>query len=393
MPQKIVGDFVGAKVKVTQKNVMSLPDGVYKIEPDFYLRVRGESRLFFVRFTLAGRRIDRACGSARKTPLSAARARARAVLADAAGGRDSARENVPSVRLREFLPDATEKIGVAHGWKATAHTKRYRLQLMRDYVLPELGSMFVQDVGREDILRVISPLWGKSHELARMTAKHLKMCFDLAKMSGLRSGENPALWKGGLSVLFSTRSDPVRHQPAPTLEELRGFCAFAMKYSDNTKLQEVLFTILTACRRDEVRLARPEEIDLAAATFTIPPERRKDCLQVPFVVPLPNQALSIARAFQARKESYLFPGVKPGKPLCNRAGARALQAFCKHPVTLHGCRSTFRDWAAQTGRDAVAAELCLMHKVGTQTQRAYFRSDLLDARRDLLLAWADVLCL
>jgi len=248
----------------------------------------------------------------------------------------------------------------------------------------------VREIGRAEVLKMVTPLWAKSHVLAKNAARHLKLILDYASMAGLREGANPAAWSGELGTLFSTRGDSVRHQPAPTLDQLQRFCRYAQT-SVSLSDKAALLTILTACRRNEIRFAAWSEIDLAECTLTIPPERRKDCRPEPFIVPLSRQAVSVCQNLRELfpASSLLFPGKNPPHPICDQMQRKALRAFLKAPVSIHGCRSTFRDWAAQNGKDEIAAEMCLMHAVGSLTQRAYFRSDILERRRRILQEWAD----
>lgn len=153
-----------------------------------------------------------------------------------------------------------------------------------------------------------------------------------------------------------------------------------------------IFGILTATRVQEFCMAEWKEIDFQRRVWSIPPERRKDGKDFPHQVPLSRQAVELLLSLR-RRAKEIFPGYE--KEYISLDSPRvSLQSIIirkakKPPVTMHGCRSTFRDWAAEKGKDIMVAEKCLMHEVGGSVYQAYQRSDLLESRRQLLQDWAD----
>ncbi len=152
----------------------------------------------------------------------------------------------------------------------------------------------------------------------------------------------------------------------------------------------VRFAILTATRSGEVRGARWSEIDLDAAVWTIPGERMKT--KEEYRIPLSAEALAVLRQARGLDDDLVFPGRRRGRPLWDMPLTAVLRRL-NVPVTLHGFRSTFRDWASErTNVPREIAEMCLAHTVGGAVERAYARSDLFDKRRDLMERWARFCC-
>jgi integrase len=194
-----------------------------------------------------------------------------------------------------------------------------------------------------------------------------------------------------LDHLLPARSkvQKVEHHAALPYDAVGAFMA-SLRAAEGQAARALEFTILTAARTGEVIGARCDEFDLAEKTWTIPAERMKAAVE--HRVPLTAPALAIAKALiQSRdpKQPFVFPGGKPGKPLSNMAMAALLDRMGRDDITVHGFRSTFRDWAAErTSFAAEVAEMALAHTIGDKTEAAYRRGDLFDKRRRLMEAWA-----
>jgi integrase len=176
-----------------------------------------------------------------------------------------------------------------------------------------------------------------------------------------------------------------KHHPALDYDRLPAFMG-DLRQNDCISARALEFTILTAARTTEARMARIEEIDLVKAVWTVPAERMKR--KIPHRVPLCPRAVDLVRALKGERESgLLFPG-KRGTAICNMAMANLLPHMDFGKITVHGFRSTFRDWTGdKTGFSREVAEAALHHAVGDSVEQAYRRGDALDLRRQLMDVW------
>lgn len=247
----------------------------------------------------------------------------------------------------------------------------------------------IDAVTTEQVLDVIKPLWMTKQETASRLRGRIERVLDAAKAKGLRSGENPARWRGHLDHLLPRRQKLQRgHHAAMPYADVPDFVADLRK-RDATAGLALEFTILCASRSGEVISATWDEIDRKAKVWTIPGKRMKAGLE--HRVPLTERALAVLAAAEKLKVSeYVFPGARKGKPLSNMAMANLLKKRMKHEgLTVHGFRSSFRDWAGEsTAFPREIAEAALAHVVGDETERAYRRGDALEKRRKLMDAWA-----
>jgi integrase len=213
---------------------------------------------------------------------------------------------------------------------------------------------------------------------------------DWAKVRGYREGENPARWKGHLSNIFPPRSKArkVEHHPAMPYAEVPAFMA-SLRAEVGLAPDALEFTILTAARTDETLRAQWSEIDFDKALWTVPGDRMKKGRE--HRVPLSKPVLAILRERHAATggQGFIFPGMRPKKPLSNMAMAKVLERMKRDDVTVHGFRSSFRDWVAEsTNYPGAVAEAALAHILGDKTEAAYQRGDLFEKRRKLMDAWA-----
>ncbi|PYE40490.1 integrase [Rhizobium sp. PP-F2F-G20b] len=248
----------------------------------------------------------------------------------------------------------------------------------------------VDEVMTADVLNVLKPLWSQKPETASRLRGRIERVLDAAKAKGYRSGENPALWRGHLDKLLPRRQKLTRgHHAAMPYADVP---AFVRQLRDRPALsaRALEFTILTAARSGETYGATWKEIDLKAAVWTVPKERMK--AQREHRVPLAPQALQIVKELSllgTDPEAFVFPGQKKGRPLSVMAMEMILRRM-NIDVTVHGFRSSFRDWCGEaTEFPREVAEAALAHVVGDETERAYRRGDALEKRRKLMVAWAD----
>lgn len=277
-------------------------------------------------------------------------------------------------------------------WRNEKHRAQWVMTLGPAYCSKLLNKR-VEHIDTNDIVAVLEPHWRSKHETASRLRGRLENVLDYATVRGLRSGENPARWKGHIEHLL----------PKPTAEQRmkRGHHA-AVPYSRAASLMASLrnrdsassvaleFLILTAARTGEVLGATWSEIELDEAVWTVPATRMKAGRE--HRVPLSRRALELLKGLreQGNSESpYLFPGGKQNRPLSATSLQKALSGAGGGDYTLHGWRSTFRDWVAEeTTYPSELAEAALAHLVGNEVERAYRRGDALEKRRSLMESWA-----
>ncbi len=269
-------------------------------------------------------------------------------------------------------------------WKNAKHRAQWPSTL-KNYVYPILGDLPVSDISTEHVMAVIEPIWKTKPETASRVRGRIETILDAAKARGYREGENPARWRGHIALMLPARTRLSRgHHRALPYADIPAFIA-KLQTRDATAALALEFTILTAARTGEAIGATWEEIDLDKAIWTIPAERMKAGKE--HRIPLPSRALEILEASKASRNSYLFNGPK-GNKLSNMAMAMILRRMGAE-ATVHGFRSGFRDWAAEsTGFAHEVCEMALAHAIVNQSEAAYRRGDLFDKRRKLMDAWA-----
>ena len=377
-----------------QSDVVKLEDGMHRAAPNLYLFVKGLKRSWIFRMDFRGRTIKRGLGSASFVSLAEAKQKADQMRQMVRGG--TAPQKKKRVLFRDLYKDAiAAKENVAR-WKNEKHRAQWTSTIER-YALRALGDKDVAEITRDDVLSVLRPIWETKTETAKRVRGRLETIFSYAIRRGFREKENPARWKDGLSFDLPqpTKVSTVTHHEAPTLDELRGIVPRLLNSISGCA---ILFGILTATRVGEFVPMKWEEVDWKRKIWSIPPERRKDGLPYPHRVPLSKQALYVlSRCMNCLPTldddpGRIYPFVGRAAATLSKETPRVmLIKMLGRKVTMHGCRSTFRDWCAETGKDAVLAEKALMHSTGNEVEQAYQRSDLLERRRPLMQAWADAL--
>ncbi|WP_254684581.1 site-specific integrase [Sulfitobacter sp. JL08] len=268
-------------------------------------------------------------------------------------------------------------------WKNAKHGQQW-MNTLRDYAFPKIGRMPIDSIGQPEVLMCLSPIWTDKHETAKRLAQRIKTVLDVAKSKGFRSGENPVTAVRDARVLPSVKAKPQHHDAMPWRDvpafyaELDGRSAMAAK--------ALQFTILTAARTSEVLDMTWPEIDVEARLWTVPAARMKGGKA--HRVPLTDEMLAILEPLKAMASTYVFEGQKRHQPLSNMSMLMLLRRMGRKDVTVHGFRSSFRDWAAEeAGASRELAEAVLAHQVGSDVERAYARSDLLERRRQLMVRW------
>jgi integrase len=260
-------------------------------------------------------------------------------------------------------------------------------QSLQKYVFPRLGSLLVSDIDTPCVLSVLEPIWTRIPESARRIRNRIELVLDYATAHGMRTGDNPAKWKGLLENLLpdQRKANGVNHHAAMPWKDVPAFMTRLRDIPDNAA-RALELAILCASRSSEVLKARWSEIDLNTATWTIPAPRMKNHRE--HQVPLSRRAVELL-ANLPRVGEFLFVGRGDGPP--NRTALLVmLQRMGDTEFTAHGFRSSFSSWANEkTPYPPHVIEMALAHAVGGAVERAYRRSTLLDQRRRLMQDWAD----
>jgi integrase len=305
-----------------------------------------------------------------------------------AARRQASLERVRSLKFRE----AAAAYMAAHraAWKNDKHAGQWTATL-QTYAYPLLGDASVQAIDTTLIMKVIEPIWAMKPETANRVRGRIEAILNWATARGYRQGENPARWRGHLDKLLPSRAKvrkPQHHNALP-YAELPAFMA-KLRKEEGIAARALEFTILTAARTSEAIAAGRSEFNTAEKLWTVPSNRMKSDKE--HRVPLSDRALEIAAAAVAGEDDFIFPGGRRGRPLSNMAMLALLKRMGRGDLTVHGFRSTFRDWAAErTNFPNEVVEMALAHAIDSKTEAAYRRGDLFEKRRHLMADW-EVYC-
>ena len=381
-----------AKVDKTNEPAM-LADG-----GGLYLKVaKGGSKSWIFRFMLDGRSREMGLGALKSTGLKKARQKAgrcRELLDAGIDPIDHAKAVQADRRIKAArtitFDECVDAYIEAHkaSWSNAKHAAQWQ-NTLRKYASPTIGKLAVQDIDIDLVLRCIEPIWATKNETASRVRGRIESVLDWSTVRGYRNGDNPARWRGHLDKVIPAPSkiQKVRHHAALPYKDLPTFM-LKLYDAEGIAARALEFTILTAARTGEVIKAVWSEFNLEENIWTIPAERMKS--RIEHRRPLSNRAMDIIRAMEAAKCSdWVFPSTRYGKPLSDGAMAAVLRRMGRSDITVHGFRSTFRDWAAeQTNAPNIVAEAAMAHTVGNKVEAAYRRGDLFDKRAKLLENWA-----
>lgn len=370
-----MGDLTALRVKNAKPGDKLTDGGGLRLDVD-----RGGNGAWIFRFTspVTGKERFMGLGSARDVMLAQARDAAQAARGlirqgiDPIDDRKSQRTatRIEAAKSITFKAYAERYItGKEGGWKNSKHRQQWRNSL-RDYAYPILGNLPVGEVDTEVVLNVLRPIWTEKKETARRVRGRIEAILNGAKAEGLRSGENPALWRGHLDQILARRKkSEVKHHPALPYAEMPKFWnSLASETSDAAGM--LRWIILTACRFNEAR-DMDEAAEIRRDLWTIPGIRMKG--ERPHVVPLTEAALACL----------------PVPRVSDVSLAACIARHTESAATTHGFRSTFRDWAGdETDASWETAEAALAHVVGDETETAYRRGTAIKKRRELMEAWA-----
>ncbi len=390
--------------------VRTAPPGRYGDGDGLYLLVRSAETAFWIfRYTRAGRMREMGLGRARgpnAVTLAEARAKAGGLHRLVRGGIDPLEQREVETAAARAAAHAEAARAItfrtvarfyldAHevGWTDSKHRQQWGTTLTT-YAYPHMGDLPVAAVGTAHVLAALEPIWRTKPETAVRVRGRIEAVLDYAKTREWRDGENPARWRGHLSNLLPARGKvaPVEHHAALPWREIGAFMA-ALRHQAGVAARALEFTILTAARSGEVLGARWSEIDLDAAIWTVPAGRMKGGRE--HRVPLSEPALAVLHGAAKLRTSndVALPcfqaAARGGMQLSNMAMAMVLRRMQRNDLTVHGFRSSFRDWTAEaTDYPREVAEAALAHVLGDKVEAAYRRGDLFDKRRGLMGDWA-----
>lgn len=362
------------------------------------LQVTGTgARSWVLRLSLAGKQREMGLGSFPSVTLAGAREKARAYRAQVQTGDDPIARRVAAVSaaaaersLLQTFDKTTEAYIAQHeaSWKNAKHAAQWTATL-QTYAYPVLGRMQVRDITAAHVIKAIEPIWASKTETATRVRSRIELVLDYATARGLRQGPNPARWRGNLDAALpkASKLTKVEHHAAVPVVEAPAFM-HSLRQQPGMGARALEFVILTAARSGEVRGVTWTEIDLQSGLWTVPAARMKGGRE--HRVPLSQAALALLLVMGPREPGdIIFPGLKGS---LSDMSLTAVLRRMKVQATVHGFRSTFRDWVSEcTHFPGEVAEMALAHAVGDKVEAAYRRGDLLARRMQLMQDWGQYL--
>lgn len=380
------------------------PPGRYSDGDGLYLVVSKSGSLNWVfLYDFAGKRREKGLGkvadlrSFKQADLDAVRTAATVCRAELKAGRDPLAKAEPSASESGAEVKATPTFwSVAQDVLATVeasgknpkHRQQWR-NTLKDYAAPLHGKP-VNAISTDDVAGVLAPLWRTKPETASRLRGRIERILSVAKAKGFRSGENPAAWRDNLEPILGKRRKLARgHHAAMAFQDVADFVG-RLRASEGVAAVALEFTILTAARTGEVIGARWSEFNLGVGIWTVPAERMK--AEREHRVPLSGRAIAILEAMRKLRRDgsdTVFPGQSEDGCLSNMAMAAVLKRMKRDDITVHGFRSSFRDWAGEVSSfPNEVCEMALAHAIGSEAEAAYRRGDLFEKRRAMMEEWA-----
>lgn len=388
---------MGARHKLSAKIVQKLAkvDGRYGDGAGLYLRVQAGRPSWVFNIMRNGKRSEFSLGQYPAMDLANARVAADVKRAEVDAGLVIKKRD--KLRFAEYAEDFIKEREPV--WKNQVHKRQWRQTLSLEQnedgtwksggYCEALRNKALADIDTDDILKILRPIWLEKAETANRLRARLEMVLAAAIAHKLRPAPNPATLKNHLEFLLPKRGKKeIEHHAAAAYGDVPKLYA-ALKAVRSTSALSVCFVILTACRTGEAIGADWSEVDMKEALWVVPSERMKSGRE--HVVPLSTEATDLLRFIGVKDSGLIFPGAK-GQKLSQMALLMALRRTLPAGLraTVHGFRSSFRDWcgdATDFSRDD--AEHQLAHVVGDGTERAYRRGTALERRRKMMQAWSD----
>ena len=366
------------------------------VVPGLGLQIRGQARSWILRVKIGDKIRDIGLGGYPGVTLAMAREAARQMRSKIAAGIDPIQERKvlndelrAAQRKRLLFVDAFRRFleDKQSEWNNAKHRQQWE-NTLQTYAVPVFGNLAVDDIELAHVLEVLKPIWHKTPETAKRTRGRIEKVLDWAKVHGHRDGENPARWQGNLENALPSiaKVRVVKHHPALPYHEIGAFIK-RLRERNGTAAVALEFLILTSARSGEVRGATWQEFDLKKREWVIPAERMK--ARKEHRVPLSDRAVEILTEIpKGQGDEIVFKAVRGG--VLSDMTLGAVLKRMEVPVTTHGFRSTFRDWAGETTafpREVI--EHALAHQLKDKAEAAYARGTLMEKRRKLMAAWAE----
>ncbi len=346
------------------------------------------AKRWLLRTVVQGKRADIGLGGLKTTSLADAREAAQKLRKIARDGGDPLENRRAAQRASLTFENAAAQVHASHtaSWGNEKHKKQW-IDTLKQYVFPHFGKKPLDKIDPADVLKSLSPIWVTKPETARRVLQRIRAVMDWAKASGHRNGDNPT---DGIMKALPKQTTRRAHHAALPYQEIASYIKKMRKLAAGPSAKLALeFLVLTAARTNEVLQAKWTEIDLRKRTWTIPANRMK--AKQEHRVPLSPRCLAILEVARtlSQENTYIFPGRVVKKPLSNMALTMLLRRM-KLSVTVHGFRSTFRDWASeQTNFPNAVCEAALAHTIKDKVEAAYHRTDLFEKRRELMAVWTE----
>jgi integrase len=374
----------------THSNVRKALHGRHNAAPGLYLIVTARGRRWAFRYTKPSTRrvTELGLGSATLLTLAEAREKALDCRRAVAKGLDPVEQKREQRRSQTTFNEMANAYLAIKQQEWRGERSHYKTCVLLNTYAKALMTKGVNAITADDVEATLRPLWDRSRTQGKRTLSVICQVFDYAIAIGYRTANNPADWR--IMKRRFPKVAPVQHFTAMDYMQVP---AFVKQLHSAQECRAALspyiieFLILTACRTNEATRMRWEEIDWEQKIWTVPASRTKAARE--HRVRLADRTLVLLKQQLSARGDYVWKG-RTSKPIDNRALYRYLTGSMKAPVTVHGFRSSFRDWAGnETHFDRVTCELALAHKAGDATELAYRRSDALEKRRALMDAWAD----
>jgi integrase len=387
----VVGEMVGEMLTNVKVESLSKP-GKYIDANGLYLSIaRSLSKSWVYRYQINGKRREMGLGPCDQVSLKEARVKAGDARKAQNQGHDpkTERDKLKPTSDTLTFDQCAEAYISSHesSWRNAKHGSQWR-NTLNTYAAPIIGSLPVDQVDTSLVMQIIEPIWKTKTETASRVRGRIESVISWAMVKDYHPGPNPALWRGHIDQLLPNRSkvQPVKHHTSMPYNEMQAFMGMLI-LKDSISARALEFTILTAVRTREALNAKWYEIDFGKKLWTIPAGRMKASRE--HRVPLSYQSITLLENLP-RTNDFLF-SVRADKPMSNMAMLTFLKKSMNHPtLTVHGFRSTFRDWAAEVSSfPRELAESALAHVLNDKTEAAYQRGDLLEKRRTMMQAWAD----
>lgn len=363
-----------------------------------YLQItKKKNKSWIFRYTKLGKNRELGMGSLRYVSLAEARSKRDQMKKILIEGLDPLLEKIKLKKERQISEAKKVSFEVCvlryietHRvkWKNAKHGSQWESTL-RTYAFPTIGHLPVDEIDTQLVLKVINPIWTTISETASRVRNRIEIILNWAKVSGFRSGENPARWHGHLENILPKRSEvqKTKHFAALPYKLISNFM-FDLKQQTGIAALGLEFLILTATRTNEVMGATWREIDLETMTWTIPAERMK--AEKSHRIPLSPRTLEILNSVARNSlNPLIFQNDRTHKKLSSSAFLALLKRM-GYDITAHGFRSSFRDWTAEeTNYPREVAESSLAHSLKDKVEAAYRRGDFFEKRKGLMSEWAE----